>query len=119
MIERAWAKAFAAEWIAAWNSHDLERVLSHYTDDFEMTSPLIIQLMHEPSGTLKGKAAIRTYWQTGLAANPGLHFDLIDMLVGVSSIILYYRTASGRTSAEVVIFNEAKLVMKSIANYGE
>ena len=27
---------FAAEWIAAWNSHDLERILAHYTDDFEM-----------------------------------------------------------------------------------
>src|ERR1700723_3107179 len=28
-----------AEWIAAWNAHDLPRILSHYADDFEMSSP--------------------------------------------------------------------------------
>ena len=30
------ANEFAAEWIEAWNAHDLDRILSHYTDDFEM-----------------------------------------------------------------------------------
>ena len=49
---------FAPEWIAAWNSRDLDRVLSHYTDDFEMSSPLIVALMNEPSGVLHGKPAI-------------------------------------------------------------
>ncbi len=37
------AESFAAEWIAAWNARDLLRVLSHYTDDFEMSSPFIEQ----------------------------------------------------------------------------
>jgi ketosteroid isomerase-like protein len=27
------AQAFADEWIAAWNSHDLDRVLSHYAPE--------------------------------------------------------------------------------------
>ncbi|MFC6805599.1 hypothetical protein ACFQE2_07705 [Methylophaga thalassica] len=49
------AEQFAHEWIAAWNSHDLTQILSHYDDDFEMTSPLIVKLMGEPSGKLKGK----------------------------------------------------------------
>lgn len=35
------ANEFAAEWIEAWNAHDIDRILSHYTDDFEMNSPLI------------------------------------------------------------------------------
>jgi ketosteroid isomerase-like protein len=35
------AQEFALEWIAAWNSHDLERILRHYTDDVEVTSPLV------------------------------------------------------------------------------
>ena len=29
MIEKSWAQHFAAEWIAAWNAHNFERVLSH------------------------------------------------------------------------------------------
>ena len=40
MIERAWAEEFARDWVESWNSHDLERMLAHYADDFEMTSPL-------------------------------------------------------------------------------
>ena len=35
------AQRFALEWIESWNSHDLERILSHYSDDVEVTSPLI------------------------------------------------------------------------------
>jgi len=27
----------AQEWIAAWNAHDLERILAHYADDVELT----------------------------------------------------------------------------------
>jgi len=40
---------FAEDWIASWNSHGLDRILAHYTEDFEMSSPLIVQLMGEPS----------------------------------------------------------------------
>ena len=43
------------EWIAAWNSHDLERVLSLYAEDSEMTSDKIPVFGFDPSGTLRGK----------------------------------------------------------------
>ena len=59
MIERPFAEAFADEWIAAWNSHDLDRILSHYTPDFEFSSPLMPEVSGEPSGRLKGQDAIR------------------------------------------------------------
>jgi hypothetical protein len=29
VVDAAFAARFAAEWIEAWNSHDLDRVLSH------------------------------------------------------------------------------------------
>jgi ketosteroid isomerase-like protein len=32
--------AFAEDWIAAWNAHDLDRVLSHYADDIVFLSPI-------------------------------------------------------------------------------
>jgi ketosteroid isomerase-like protein len=59
MVDKSFADHFAADWIESWNSHDLGRILSHYTDDFEMSSPLIVQLAGQPSGKLKGKEAIR------------------------------------------------------------
>ncbi|WP_226860359.1 hypothetical protein [Acidithiobacillus thiooxidans] len=55
-MDKAFAEHFAADWIASWNAHDLERVMSHYDDDFEMSSPVIVQVTGEPSGMLRGKA---------------------------------------------------------------
>src|SRR5689334_20299084 len=66
MFDKTFAERFATEWIAAWNSHDLDRVLSHYADDFEMSSPIIAQIAGEPSGKLKGKKAVGAYWSSGL-----------------------------------------------------
>jgi ketosteroid isomerase-like protein len=63
LLTHEFADRFAAEWIAAWNAHDIDRVLSHYCDDFEMTSPYIVQIANERSGVLKGKQAIGDYWR--------------------------------------------------------
>lgn len=41
MLIKDFADHFAIEWIASWNAHDLPRILSHYADDFEMSSPYI------------------------------------------------------------------------------
>ena len=70
--------ALGREWIAAWNSRDLERVLALYSDDAEMTSDKIQALGFEASGTLRGKASLRMYWGKALALLPNLRFDLID-----------------------------------------
>lgn len=39
MISPEFAAQFAQEWVVAWNSRDLDRILLHYADDFEMFSP--------------------------------------------------------------------------------
>lgn len=118
MIDESWAKAFAQDWIEAWNTHDLERVMSHYTDDFEMSSPLIIERMGEPSGMLRGKANIRPYWEKGLATQPPLRFELLQVLVGVDSVTIFYRSVARRIAAEVLIFNPGREVVRGIAHYG-
>ena len=50
MITRDRAERFAREWVEAWNAHDLDAILSHYHDDFEMASPRIATVVGEPSG---------------------------------------------------------------------
>ena len=116
MLTKEFATHFAAEWIAAWNAHDLPRILSHYTDDFEMSSPYIVQLLGEPGGKLKGKAAVGEYWRRALERTPTLHFELVDTLVGVDSLVLYYRGARG-LAAEIFYFNAAGVVTKAGAHY--
>jgi ketosteroid isomerase-like protein len=118
MIDSTWAHEFAREWIAAWNAHDLKRILSHYTDDFEMSSPLIIERMQEPSGKLKGKEQIRPYWQKGLAAVPPLKFELLDVYMGVDSIVIHYRSVHRKMVCETLFFNAQRQVVRGVAHYG-
>jgi hypothetical protein len=116
MIDKAFAEHFARDWIDSWNSHNLERILSHYSDDFEMSSPVIIQVAGEPSGTLAGKEAVGAYWAKALSLIPDLRFELITTLIGVNSITLYYRGARG-LSAEVFHFGPDRKVIKAYAHY--
>jgi ketosteroid isomerase-like protein len=116
MIDRDFAESFAKGWIESWNSHDLDRILSHYSDDFEMSSPYIAQIVGEASGVLKGKAAIGDYWRKALARIPELHFELLSIYVGADSMVIQYRGHRG-TSAEVFFFGEDNKVVKSAAHY--
>jgi hypothetical protein len=118
MIDRAWADQFANDWTDAWNSRDLDRILSHYVEDFEMSSPLIIERKIHPSGILRGKPAIREYWATGLAAVPPLKFELIDVHVGVNAIGILYRSIGRRRVIEMLTFDEDKQVIRGGGLYG-
>jgi hypothetical protein len=118
LIDRVWADEFAKEWIAAWNSHDLDRILSHYVEDFEMSSPLIIERKKDPSGVLRGKAAIREYWASGLAAVPPIKFELIDVHIGVDTIGILYRSVGRRLVIESLTFNENGEVIRGAGLYG-
>ncbi len=62
-------RGFRQGMVAAWNAHDLDRIFSHYADDFEMRSPLIVERMGISSGTLKGKDAIRPIGKGGCPLN--------------------------------------------------
>lgn len=117
MILASEAKEFAREWVDSWNSHDLDRILSHYADDFQMTSPFIAQLMNEPSGTIKGKENVRAYWARALERIPDLYFDLIEVLMSVESITIYYHAVFGKRAAEVLFFNENGKVSRAVAHY--
>ena len=116
MIDRAFSEDFAREWIDSWNSHDLSRILSHYSDDFEMSSPLIVQIAGEPSGKLKGKAAVGAYWKKALQLVPDLRFERLETLLGVNSLTVYYKSARG-LSAEVFHFGPDRKVVRAYAHY--
>lgn len=116
MIDKTFAENFAQDWVEAWNQHNLERILAHYSEDFEISSPMIIKVMAEPAGTLKGKESVRAYWEKALQLLPNLHFELIETLIGTHSIVLYYQGVSGK-AAEVFHFNASGLVFKTYAHY--
>ena len=97
----------------------LERVLAHYTDDFQMTSPLIAQWLGIADGKLQGKDAIRNYWAQGLAKMPQLEFKLIDVVVGMSSLGIVFETVGlPRRVLEFMHLNDQKRCVRSEALHG-
>jgi len=115
-MDAEFAKTFAHEWIEAWNSHDLDKIMSHYADSFEMSSPVIKQIMKIESGKIKGKEGVRNYWEKALSLIPDLHFELTGIYPGEDSLVLHYKGHRGY-SAEVFFFNAAGKVDRAFAHY--
>ncbi|AQX86371.1 nuclear transport factor 2 family protein [Elizabethkingia sp. HX WHF] len=111
------AQQFAKTWIEAWNSHDLDVILSHYSEDIEITTPMIKMALGEGDGSLKGKDAVADYWKRALDKIPDLHFVLYDVTEGVNSVALYYKSVMDKKAVEVMFFNEEGKVNKMFAHY--
>lgn len=115
-VNYAFAKALADAWISAWNERDLPAVLAMYADDVEFASPLVVTFAGAPSGTLRGKAALRDYWARALAAIPELRLELEDLLVGVECLTIVYQGHRGR-AADTMWLGDSGLVVRAEASY--
>jgi hypothetical protein len=113
--DEAWN--LANHWVAAWNAHDLDAIMTHYDDAIELTSPAAAQLLGTPDGKVIGKANLRAYFQRGLQAYPELHFQLEDVLWGINSVVLYYTNQNGNRTAEFMELSAAGKVAKVVAHY--
>ena len=64
----------AEKWIAQWNARDVEGILSKFADDVVFRS----HKAHDVVGTgeIRGKDALRAYWNKALERVGDLRFDL-------------------------------------------
>jgi predicted ester cyclase len=113
--DEAWG--LANHWVAAWNAHDLDLIMTHYEEEIELTSPVAAQLLGTADGKVAGKANLRAYFQRGLEAYPDLQFRLEDVLWGLSSVVLYYTNQKGTRTAEFMELSASGKVMRVVANY--
>jgi hypothetical protein len=119
MMTGEWVRDFAQEWVRSWNAHDLEAILEHYADGVVLTSPVAARLLGDPSGNVRGKAALRAYFSKGLEAFPNLKFELKDVMWGLSTVVLYYANQVGRKTGEFMEIDGNGKVMRVVANYSE
>lgn len=109
-------KAFADEWVRAWNSHDVEAVLVHFHDDVVFSSPVAATVLPDSGGVVRGKAALRHYWTEALKLVPDLHFDVVDVYRGQSLLVINYRNQRGGLVNEVLAF-DGELVREGHGTY--
>lgn len=104
---------FARDWEAGWNSHDLERILSHYGEDIVFRSAKAVGLVGQ--GCLQGKGALRAYWGQALKAQPGLRFEVLDVFEGHEMLVITYRNQRDVLAAETLRFGADGRVVEASA----
>ncbi|WP_300056412.1 nuclear transport factor 2 family protein [uncultured Roseobacter sp.] len=105
--------AFAEEWEAAWNAHDLDRILAHYSADVVFRSQKAMRLTGR--GEIHGRDALRGYWAAALAQQPDLSFIVVDVLRGHGMVVILYRNQRDVLAAETLRFGPDGLVVEASA----
>jgi len=115
------AETFAHQWAAAWNERAVERVLEHFHENVTFTSPTAQAVV--AVGTVRGKAALRAYWNTALERVTSLRFT-VDRVVWDATTrelaILCTREANGSTKriSENLTFDADGLVISAEVFHG-
>lgn len=117
MISKETAKQFSDEWEKSWNSHDINRIISHYADDVVLNSPIACKLLGNPE--VKGIEAVKIYFMKGLQAYPDLKFKVLDVLHGEQSIVLYYVNQNDVKAGEFMQLDSDGKVCRMYAHYSE
>ena len=119
VIDWVFARQFAMDWIDAWNDHDPDRLLRHFSGDFEAWAPAISLVTRDSAGILRGKAAVMASWGRARHLIPEVRFELISTLVGEASVTLYYQGVRGRLAAETFCFGPDLKVVRVLTMLGE
>lgn len=105
-------------WFAAFNAHDLEALLSLYADDAQHFSPKLKIRQPETEGWVKGKDALRNWWQDSFDRLPTLQYIPTSFTANDERVIMeYIRKVSGETDmliAEVLEIKEGLIVASRV-----
>lgn len=108
------ATTFAQHWAESWNRRDVEGVLAHFHDQVTFTSPTALAVVG--SATVRGKQALREYWNAAMGRITSLVFVVDRVLWDADSrelAIVYTADINGnaRRVSENLIFDASGLVI--------
>jgi hypothetical protein len=120
-MTRTEAQDFAARWAESWNRRDVEAVLAHFHDDVHFTSPTALAVVG--AATVRGKQALREYWDAAMARITALHFTVDRALWDAAATelaIIYTASIDGnaRRVSENLKFDAAGLVIAAEVFHG-
>lgn len=83
-------KTVANRWIDAFNSKDIDQLLSLYDEAAEHYSPKLKVRQPETKGLIKGKKALRQWWQDAFDRLPSLHYRLVRLTSEDNRVFMEY-----------------------------
>lgn len=111
----------ARQWLAAFNAGDVEALIELYAEDAVHESPKVRKAMPGSEGKLKGKAAMRDWWQQAFNRLPGMSYELTALTSDSSrAVIEYVRRAPGEQPlavAEAFEVRDGKIVHSVVHHF--
>jgi ketosteroid isomerase-like protein len=110
--------AIAREWLRAFNARDLDALLDLYAEDALHLSPKLRVKKPETKGEVRGKAALRAWWQDSFDRLPGLRYEPVTICADAQRVWMeYLRKAAGEADmmvAEVLDVRGGKIVASRV-----
>lgn len=94
--------SIALNWFTAFNEHNLENLLSLYDDNAQHYSPKL--KIHQPqtNGLIKGKQALKNWWQDAFKRLPQLHYNVLNIIANDKYVFMeYIRTTPNEQNLQV------------------
>jgi len=108
----------AMRWFDAFNAKELEKLLALYDDEAQHFSPKLKIRHPETEGLVKGKQAMREWWQDAFNRLPSLHYKVKTLTASEYRVFMEYtRTVEGEQDmlvAEVLEVKEGKIVFSRV-----
>lgn len=121
-ITHAFAKDHINRWINAWNNHDLDALLSMYSEKIQFSSPKIKTIFpNRKYSKLSNKKELKEYWTLALERFPNLKFEAKELIIHNDVIIFEYFAALNGVDSILVIEKfefENNTIVQSSVFYG-
>ena len=82
--------SIAHAWFEAFNSHNLEKLLSLYDDHAEHFSPKLKIRHPETNGLVIGKEAMKNWWQDAFNRLPTLNYKVTSLTANSDRVFMEY-----------------------------
>lgn len=111
-------EAIAVEWFAAFNAHDLERLLLLYDENAVHYSPKLKVRQPDTKGLIKGKDALRSWWKDSFERLPSLRYEPTSFTASNERVIMEYVRHLEREDdmlvAEVLEIKNGKIIASRV-----
>lgn len=112
------SRAIALAWFEAFNTHNLEQLLLLYHDSAEHYSPKLKIQHPETNGLIRGKDALRNWWQGAFERLPTLQYEVLSLLADGDRVFMEYtRHVDGEEDlrvGEVLEIKNGKIVASRV-----
>jgi limonene-1,2-epoxide hydrolase len=110
--------SIAMLWFEAFNTHNLEKLLSLYDDEAEHYSPKLKIRHPETKGLVTGKEALRTWWKDAFGRLPSLHYKVTSLTSNADRVFMeYLRMVENEDAilvAEVLEIRDGKILASRV-----